>query len=95
MVKKRYPECIRDDGSCESCSLSSYGRDCRNNPVNRLAYLRSVAGLTQQGLADKAGIHIGQVQKIEYGQRKIANVSFRIGMALADALGVDPHELLI
>lgn len=61
---------------------------------NRLAYLRSVVGLTQQGLADKAGIHIRQVQKIEYGERKIANVSFRIGLALADALGVDPHELL-
>lgn len=94
MVKKRYPECIREDGNCESCSLSSYGRDCRNNPVNHLAYLRNIAGFTQQKLADKAGIHIRQVQKIEYGERKIANVSFRIGLALADALGVDPHELL-
>jgi len=63
-------------------------------PVNQLAHLRNIAGLTQQGLADKAGIHLGQVQKIEYGQRKISGVSFRIGIALADALGVDPHELL-
>jgi DNA-binding XRE family transcriptional regulator len=94
MVTKRYPECIRENGDCDGCSLSSYGRDCKNNPINRLAYLRSVAGLTQQKLAKKAGIHIGQVQKIEYGQRKIANVSFRIGMALADALNIDPHELL-
>jgi DNA-binding XRE family transcriptional regulator len=93
MVKKRYPECVREDRGCESCSLSSYGRDCRNNPVNKLAYLRNMAGLTQQALADKAGIHIRQVQKLEY-ERDVANVHFRIGIALADALGVDPHELL-
>lgn len=91
---KRYETCIKEDGGCEGCSLSSYGKDCRNNPVNQLAYLRRRAGLTQKALADKAGIHIGQVSKLEYGQQSISRVGLRIGLALADALGVDPHELL-
>lgn len=93
-IMKRYDTCIREDGDCAVCSMSSYGRDCHNNPANRLAYLRTLAGLTQQQLANKSKIHIGQVQKIEYGQRDIGGVSLRIGLAIADALGVDPHELL-
>ena len=62
--------------------------------ANRLASLRKAAGLTQQGLANAAGVHLGQVQKLEYGQQSIHRVGLRIGIALADALGVDPHELL-
>ena len=29
---KKY--CTQNQGECESCSLSSYGRDCRNNPIH-------------------------------------------------------------
>ena len=25
--------CTQHHGDCESCSLASYGRDCRNNPI--------------------------------------------------------------
>lgn len=28
---KKY--CVQNDGPCGTCSLLSYGRDCRNNPV--------------------------------------------------------------
>jgi len=27
------PYCTQNAGQCESCALSSYNRDCRNNPV--------------------------------------------------------------
>jgi hypothetical protein len=28
---KKY--CTQNNGECESCSLSNYGKDCRNNPI--------------------------------------------------------------
>jgi hypothetical protein len=26
--------CTQNDGDCQGCSLSNYGRDCYNNPYN-------------------------------------------------------------
>lgn len=26
--------CTQNNGECETCSLSNYGRDCRNNPIS-------------------------------------------------------------
>jgi hypothetical protein len=28
------PYCTQCDGYCDNCSLSSYGRDCHNNPID-------------------------------------------------------------
>jgi len=28
------PYCTQNDSHCETCALSSYGRDCRNNPIS-------------------------------------------------------------
>lgn len=55
---------------------------------------RLAAGLTQKRLADLAGINIRQIQKLEAGEILIENLSAKNFMALADALGLDPHELL-
>lgn len=91
----RYPDCQRSDGDCSVCSLSSYGRDCRNAPVNTIAYLRAKRGMTQQQLADAAGIAIGQVAKFEYGERDIGGASLRVAIKIADALKIkDLRELL-
>lgn len=80
---------------CSACSLSSYGRDCRNAPASTLAYLRKQRGMTQQQLAGAAHISIGQVTKFEYGERDIGGASLRVAIALADALDVsDLRELL-
>lgn len=66
-----------------------------NSPINQLAYLRVRAGLTQQALANKAGLNIRQVQKFEGGEREIGGMSLRVAAALADALGIqDLRELL-
>lgn len=59
-----------------------------------LTYYRIQAGLTQRQLADLAGINIRQVQKIENGETLAANTTAKNLLALADALGVDPHALL-
>ena len=32
LEKRSY--CTQNDGDCKTCSLVSYGRDCRNNPIN-------------------------------------------------------------
>ena len=90
----RYPDCQRTDGDWAVCSLVNYNRDCRNNPVSRLAYLRTGAGLKQRELAEKSGINIRQIQRIENGESEMRNVTLGNAIALADALNVDVKELL-
>ncbi|PKM60038.1 MAG: XRE family transcriptional regulator [Firmicutes bacterium HGW-Firmicutes-4] len=55
---------------------------------NKIKQLRIAAGMTQRELAEKAGVNIRQIQKYEVDQPEIGNVSLRIAVALADALGV-------
>lgn len=55
---------------------------------NKIKQLRTAAGMTQRELAEKAGVNIRQIQKYEVDQPEIGNVSLRITIALADALGV-------
>lgn len=59
------------------------------------AYLycrRKELGLTQQQVADRAGIKLIQYQRFERGERSMASASFRIGMAICDVLKLDPHR---
>jgi transcriptional regulator with XRE-family HTH domain len=53
--------------------------------------LRLSAGLSQEALADRAGLHRTYISSIERGER---NVSLANIFALAEALGVDPRDLL-
>ncbi len=53
--------------------------------------LRQAAGLSQETLADRAGLHRTYVSSIERAQR---NVSIENIYTLASALGCDPRELL-
>lgn len=60
---------------------------------NNLKSLRRAAGLTQQQLADAAGIFVRQVQKLENGETEIANLRFHTVSSLAAALGVSTDKL--
>ena len=60
-----------------------------------LKELRKAKGLTQQSLADAAGVNISQVQKLESGEINVGNITLKNGLALANALGVDPAVLLL
>jgi len=55
---------------------------------------REQLGLTQQQVADTAGINIRQYQRFESGERRISGTSFRIGVAVADVLSLDVHDLV-
>jgi transcriptional regulator with XRE-family HTH domain len=53
--------------------------------------LRASAGLSQEALAERAGLHRTYVSSIERGER---NLTLENIFRLAEALGVDPRELL-
>lgn len=91
---KRYKDCIRTDGMCGVCSLSSRGLDCHNNKINNVLYNRSVMGMTQQDLADKSGINIRQIQKYESGECDIGNMTLKNAVSLARALECGVEELM-
>ena len=63
-------------------------------PETIITRLRKEKNLTQAQLAEKAGMHVQALAKLERGERPIANLRFSTALALADALQVDPHQLL-
>ena len=56
--------------------------------------LRQAAGLTQAGLAEKSGVNIRQIRKIEAGDIRIGNITLTNAARLAAALGVRIEDLL-
>ena len=60
----------------------------------KLAELRKARGLSQRGLASAADISKSKIERLEYGENKIADISLSLGKRLADALGITMEELL-
>ena len=85
---KRYPDCIRTDGMCGACSMSSRGLDCHNSKINNLLYQRSLAGLTQKALAEASGV------KYESGEYDCGNMTLKNAVSIAKALDCDVEDLL-
>jgi transcriptional regulator with XRE-family HTH domain len=56
----------------------------------RVRYLREAAGMSQEALADRAGLHRTYVSSLERGKR---NVGLDNILGLARALGVPPAVL--
>lgn len=57
----------------------------------RLLDLRERADMTQESLADAAGLHWTYIGQVERGER---NLTYRSILRLADGLGVAPSELM-
>lgn len=57
----------------------------------RVRELRVKLGLSQEGLAEVAGLHRTYVGSAERGERNVSLVNI---VRLAEALGVDPSELV-
>ncbi len=58
---------------------------------DRMRELREKAGLTQEALADAAGLHWSYVGQIERGER---NLTYKNVLRLARGLGVHPTNLM-
>lgn len=59
-----------------------------------LRHQREGLGMTQQQVADAAGILLRQYQRLESGERTMASTSLRIGLSVCDALKLDPHRFV-
>lgn len=63
----------------------------RHRVAHNLRQARQVSGLSQEALADLAGLHRTYVGSVERGER---NISIDNVERLAQALGIDPVDLL-
>ena len=85
-----------DDFKSKQITLTVNGEtDVWDKIMTDRAYLyhrRKELGLTQQQVADRAGIKLIQYQRFERGERSMSSASFRIGMAICDVLKLDPHR---
>lgn len=59
-----------------------------------LLTIRREKGLTQAQLSDRSGVGIRQIRRVESGESDAGNLTAKNLLALADALNVDPHQLL-
>lgn len=55
---------------------------------------RLKAGLTQQQLSDASGVNARQIRRVEIRESEAGNLTAKNLLAIADALGVDPHKLI-
>lgn len=55
---------------------------------------RIAAGLTQKQLADLSGVNVRQIQRVEIGESEAGNLTAKNLLSIADALSVDPRELI-
>lgn len=77
------PARVEGGGAEKDPELLAFGR--------RLAGLRREAGLTQEALAERAGLHWTYVGQVERGER---NLSYKNVLKLADGLGVAAAKLM-
>jgi len=68
--------------------------DIQKNMPELIKRRREKLGLTQQQVADIASISTRQYQRFETGERQISGTAFRIGVAIADILEMEVHELV-
>ncbi len=55
---------------------------------------RLAAKLTTKQLSEISGVAIRQIQKAESGAIEVGNMSARNLLAIADALDIDPHDII-
>ncbi len=93
-MRRKYTDCQRQDSNCTLCSLVKYGRDCHNRLISNLEWARLSAGMTRAQLSVASGVNARQIQRIEWGESDISNLTAHNLFALADALNIDARNLL-
>lgn len=61
---------------------------------NHVKTYRKKQGLTQADLANRAGLNIRQIQKIEYGEVRTENITLKTMQAIAQALNAKIDDLI-
>ena len=90
MMQKMYPVLHEADISKTVDIMKDMLLPKKKTPIQ---ILRLTRGMTQQELADGAHMAVSQLQRLEYGERKVENLSLKTALALAEALGVEVSEL--
>lgn len=93
-MRRKYGDCQRADGDCTSCSMVSYGRDCRGKVITNLEWQRRMAQMSIKELAEKSGVNTRLIQNVELGSSDAGNMAAKNLIALADALDVEAKVLL-
>lgn len=62
--------------------------------INHVKTYRKKQGLTQTDLANRAGLNIRQIQKIENGEAQTENVTLKTMRAIAQALHAKIDDLI-
>lgn len=93
-MRRKYGDCQREDGNCTLCPLTSRSHDCHNKLITNLEWARLGAGMPLKKLAEKSGVPYITIVKVEGGTAQAGNLTARNLLALADALGADPHDLI-
>ena len=73
-------------------SIDARQAEVRWRIANNIKLLRGKHGMSQEALADRAGLHRTQISAIERGK---SNVMVDTLVALATVLGIDAIELLV
>lgn len=94
MARRKYRDCQRQDGNCTLCDLVQHGLDCHNNPISKLEWARLGAEMSMKELAEKSGVPYITIAKVEGGTAQAGNLTAKNLLAMADALSVDPRELI-
>lgn len=93
MIRVAYPRTlVREDDPTEDALESDWFKEIRQQmtPAENLRSLRQNFGITQQQLADRAGISKQQVSAMERGKDPIGR---KMAKKLADALGTSIDNL--
>lgn len=61
---------------------------------NHVKMYRKKQGLTQADLANRAGLNIRQIQKIENGEAQTENITLKTMQAIAQALNAKIDDLI-
>ena len=93
-MRRKYRDCQRSDGNCAACSMVSYGIDCHGKQITNLEWNRRNAGMSTAELAAASGVNPRLIQLVENGTSEAGNMAAKNLIALAEALEVDPKELL-
>ncbi|MCR4675961.1 MAG: helix-turn-helix transcriptional regulator [Sphaerochaetaceae bacterium] len=89
-LEKMYPTLHEADKSKTVEALKALIKPRAKTPVMTL---RLIKNLSQKELSERAGMSISQLQRLEYGERSVENLSLKTALSLARALGVEADEI--